>query len=849
MKAVIMAGGEGTRLRPLTYNQPKPMIPMGNRALMEHVVALLRRHGIYDIVVTVAFQANAVRTYFGNGSEFGVRMSYVSESSPLGTAGSVTNAREELKEPFLVISGDVLTDMDLSAVIKFHKDKGALATLGLKSVPNPLEFGIVMTREDGSVDRFLEKPSWGEVFSDTINTGIYVFEPAIFDYIPAGQADFSSDVFPRLLSEGAPLCGCVTDCYWEDVGTLEAYTRAHQDILDGRVQVDVPGFSMAQGIWLGEGAEIDPKAEIIGPALIGDYCRVEAGAVLGEYTVLGRNVRVGADAYLERVVVHDNAYLGPGVQLRGCTVGRSSDLRRGARLEEGVVIGDECFIGEHAVLHPDVKVYPFKTVEHGAVVNSSIVWESRGARNLFGRHGVSGLANVDVSPELVTRLAMAYATTMQRGASVSVSRDASRAARMLKRAVTVGLNAAGVDVADLEIATVPVTRLGVRHERSAGGVTVRLSSDDPHSVLIRFFDSKGIDLTETAQRKVERIFFREDFRRSLGAEIGDVTFPVRVPEYYSHFLLEHVDVEAIRAARFKVVLDYAYGATSFVMPTVLGRMGADVLSINPYVSARQSASFDRWEHARGVAALVRAAGAHFGAVLDPDGERMTLVDDSGRVLSDAEGLLALLGLVLAAPDVASAPVVPGHGPQTGRPERSERFTVALPVSVPRAAETMCEQAGARLIWTKLSTAHLMEIASRPGVDFAAGQEGGYMFPDFLPAYDAVAALVHTFALLTRSGTRLSQVVAGLPPVFSAHEGVVTPWEKKGLVMRSVIDFGKGLPLVLVDGVKIIYKGGWTLVVPDPEEALTHVLAEGPTEAVARQQAGDCARRIRNLLRA
>ena len=611
MKAVIMAGGEGTRLRPLTYNQPKPMIPVANRALMEHVIALLRRHGFTDIVVTVAFQANAIQTYFGDGGEFGVAMVYAREDTPLGTAGSVRNAMADLDEPFLVISGDVLTDIDLSALVNFHGEKNALATIALRSVPNPLEFGIVMTKSDGSVDRFLEKPSWGQVFSDTVNTGIYVLGPGIFDYVPPGVADFSADVFPRLLAAGDLLYGHVSEGYWEDIGVLEAYARAHQDILDGRVQVEMPGFSLRPGIWLGDGAEVDPGAEVRGPAIIGDDCRVEAGAVLGEYTVLGRNVRVGAGAYLERVVVHDNAYLGPGVRLRGCTIGRGSDLRRGARVEEGVILGDECFIGEHAVVHPGVKVYPFKTVEHGAIVNSSIVWESRGARNLFGRNGVSGLANVDISPELAVRLAMAYASTMPRGACVAVSRDESRAARALKQSVMVGLNAAGVDVADLEVATVPITRFGVRNERAAGGVTVRLSSDDPQSVSIRFFDRNGIDLPEASQRKIERLFYREDFRRCLASEIGDVVYPVRVPNLYSQVLLAQVDVGSIRAARFKVVLDYAYGAASFIMPTVLGKLGAEVLSVNPYAAAHQSCTFDRWDHARGVSALVRSAGANF----------------------------------------------------------------------------------------------------------------------------------------------------------------------------------------------------------------------------------------------
>ncbi|MBV8295639.1 MAG: NTP transferase domain-containing protein, partial [Acidimicrobiia bacterium] len=423
MKAVIMAGGEGTRLRPLTSNSPKPMMPLANRPMMEHIVRLLKEHGFDEIVVTLAFLPQAIRTYFGDGSEFGVRMVYATEETPLGTAGSVLNARQELTERFLVISGDVLTDFDLSEIVAFHDERKALATIGLKAMENPLEFGIVITREDGSIERFLEKPSWGQVFSDTINTGIYVLEPEIFDAIPAGEpVDFSGDVFPELLADGAPLFGYVAEGYWEDVGNLEAYIRAHRDVLDGKVSIDVPGFRLSEGVWLGEGAEIDPDATIDGPAVIGDYCRVEAGAQLREYCVLGSNVAVRSDAFIERSVIHDNAYLSNGVRLRGCVIGRSSDLRQGARCEEGVVLGDNCFVGEHAVINPGVKIYPFKTVEPGAIVNSSIIWESRGARSLFGRMGVSGLANVDVTPELAVEVAMAYATTLKKGSTVTISR-------------------------------------------------------------------------------------------------------------------------------------------------------------------------------------------------------------------------------------------------------------------------------------------------------------------------------------------------------------------------------------------------------------------------------------------
>ncbi|MFM7068557.1 MAG: sugar phosphate nucleotidyltransferase, partial [Actinomycetes bacterium] len=362
VKAVIMAGGEGTRLRPLTSNSPKPMLPLVNRPMMEHIVELLGRHGISDIVVTVAFMPNAIRNYFGDGSEFGVRMVYASEETPLGTAGSVRNAMAELDDTFLVISGDVLTDVDLTAVVDFHQARHALATIGLVRVENPLEYGIVIAHDDGSIERFLEKPTWGQVFSDTINSGIYVLEPEIFDWIePDAQVDFSGDVFPALLEAGKPLFGAVAEGYWEDVGTLDSYLRAHKDILDGRVRVTIPGFEVADGVFVGEGAEIHPDAQVTGPAVVGDNCIIDAGARLREYSVLGTAVRMRPDGEMQRSVVHDNAFLGEAVKLRGTVVGRAADLRRNVRCEEGAVLGDEVFVGEDAVVSGDVKVYPFKT--------------------------------------------------------------------------------------------------------------------------------------------------------------------------------------------------------------------------------------------------------------------------------------------------------------------------------------------------------------------------------------------------------------------------------------------------------------------------------------------------------
>ncbi|HEY4331007.1 MAG TPA: sugar phosphate nucleotidyltransferase, partial [Ilumatobacteraceae bacterium] len=687
MKAVIMAGGEGTRLRPLTSNAPKPMLPIANVPMMEHVINLLRKHGFDEIVVTVAFLANVIKTYFGDGREFGVKMHYAHEAVPLGTAGSVGNARALLDERFLVISGDVMTDMDLGALVAFHDKQAAVATIGLTAVENPLDFGIVITRDDGSIERFLEKPTWGQVFSDTINTGIYVLEPEIFEHIPTNRAvDFSSEVFPALLEGGRPLFGAVVPGYWEDVGTLEAYLRAHKDVLDQRVQLDIPGFRVNDGIWLGEGADVSPDAIINGPAVIGPGCKIEAGCHLGEYTVLGSNTRLLPDVHIERSVMHDNVYVGSGSRLRGAIVGRSCSIRSNVRVDEGVVLGDSVFIGAGAVLAGDVKVYPFKTIEDGAVVNTSIVWESKGSRSLFGRDGVTGLANVDVTPELAVKLAMAHGTSLPKGSTVVVSRDSSRAARMLKRAMMAGLNATGIDVVDLEVASVPVTRFLARSPRTFAGMTVRLHHDDPSRLLMRVFDTAGTDLSDDGQRKIERLFQREDFRRVLAEEIGDIQIPPHALEEYTAALEATVSAAAIRSHRFKLVVDYSFGATSLVMPNLLGKIGADVLAVNPFMSTASRLTFDRGAAAERVAGLVRASGAHLGAVLDADGERLTLIDDAGHILSHTEALLAFVDLVC---------------------DHLLGTAIALPVSVTHHATAIAATHNVEVVPTKISIAALM----------------------------------------------------------------------------------------------------------------------------------------------
>jgi mannose-1-phosphate guanylyltransferase/phosphomannomutase len=398
---------------------------------------------------------------------------------------------------------------------------------------------------------------------------------------------------------------------------------------------------------------------------------------------------------------------------------------------------------------------------------------------------------------------------------------------MLKRSMMAGLNASGINVLDLEVASVPVTRFIASQPAAVGGVTVRLVENDPQSVVVRFFDGNGVDLSEGGQRKIERLFNREDFRRVLPAEIGEIGFPPRALEQYSAALEATVDMAMIRASSPKVVVDYGFGSTSFVMPNLLAKLEADVLAVNPYASTRGVIGYDPAAHAENVGALVRASGAHVGAAIDPDGEHLVLIDDEGHVLSHTEAVLALCELV-------SQHLVGDR--------------VALPVTATSHAEALVARHGVKVQHTKISTPALMDAASEDGVGFAASLDGGYILPGFLPAFDAAATLVKLLELLARHQVSLSSVVHGLPRVHMAHESVVTPWEQKGTVMRSLVELTKDREIELVDGVKVLHDDGWALALPDPEDPLTHVWAEGSTDAAARHLAQEYARRIRQLLK-
>jgi mannose-1-phosphate guanylyltransferase/phosphomannomutase len=827
MRAVVMAGGEGTRLRPLTSNQPKPMVPIVGKPCMEHILELLRRHDFDEVIITLAFLPQSIRSYFGDGESLGLQIEYSVEESPLGTAGSVRLASGRLDDTVLVISGDALCDIDLGKLLAFHREREADVTIGLKSVENPLEFGIVVTDEDGRIERFLEKPSWGQVFSDTINTGIYVLEPEVLRHVPADRPyDFSKELFPLLLEMGRPLYGKVCDGYWQDIGNLDQFRQANFDALDGRVDLDVPGLRLRGNLWIGEGVEIDDLEDVEGPAFVGNYCRISPQASLGSYSVLSAGVTLRERARTVRSVIDANTHIGRSALVEGAVLGRGCDVRAHVRIQEGAAIGDEVVLGAQSMILPGVRIYPYKEVESGAHIHESLIWESRATSALFGKEGVSGLIDVDLTPDVAVRLAAALGTALKRGARVVASRESPRACRMIKRAMISGLNSAGVDVADLRVLPSAVSRHLLKTHGYDAGFHIGVSATDPEALQIRFFEQPGIQMTSALEKEVEKHFNRRELRRVPFGDIGSVSYPARIRESYAQDLLSYLDVTSVRAKGFRIVVDYGYSASSFVLPLLLGPLGIEAIAAHGFTTETAATPASLRESIGQAKRLVKAIGADFGAVFDRAGERLFLVDERGHEIPVEQTLLLYLKLL-------------GANGGSGK--------VAVPITVTGHVETLAGDGGLQVVRTPAAPAELGRIASEDGVVFAGAVGGVYVFPEFLPAYDAVASLCKLLELLAPIDRPLSEVVADLPASTVIHRQLACPWALKGLVMRVLTERLKDRELDLTDGIKVLDERGWVEVLPDPDEPLVHIYAEGPTDEVSAELEAEVRRLVEDVM--
>ena len=807
MRAVLMAGGSGTRLRPLTCDLPKPMVPILNRPIAEHIINLLKRHNITEIVATLHYLPDSMRDYFQDGSDFGVQMTYaVEEDQPLGTAGCVKNIAELLDDTFLVISGDSITDFDLQAAIDFHRSKKSKATLILTRVPNPIEFGVVITDEEGRINRFLEKPSTSEIFSDTVNTGTYILEPEVLEYLPVNQeCDFSKELFPLLLEKGEPMYGYVAQGYWCDVGHLEAYREAQYDILAGKVEADFAyKKDESSDLWLGQNTFIDPSAEIEAPAIIGDNCRIGPRVHIEAGTVIGDNVTIGADANLKRPVVWNGAIIGEEAQLSACVISRGTRVDRRAHVLEGAVVGSLSTVGEEAQISPSVRVWPSKKIESGAILNINLIWGNTAQRNLFGQRGVQGLANIDITPEFAVKLGAAFGSTLKPGSQVTVSRDQRNISRMVTRSLIAGLMSVGVDIQNLDAAAIPIARTVIPMIDVAGGIHVRVHPDRPDYILIEFMDAKGINIPKSKEKKIEGAYFKEDMRRSQIHEIGNVSYPSQVIDRYCNAFENLLHVDTLRNSRSKVVIDYVYAVSGAVLPQMLNKFGADAVVLNASLNTTAISGDEREALLTQLGHVVEALKANFGVQVSANGEQLILVDESGMPIRGEMLTALMVDMVLTA---------------------NPRGSVVVPVHASSAVEQIARRHDGKVIRTKANPTALMEATQKnPNVVLGGSGDTGFIFPDLHPGFDAMYCIAKLVEMLTIQERSLVSVRAELPRLMHKNYTIRCPWTAKGALMRYLVETHPAQNLELIDGVKICqpYEDNWVLVLPDASEPIVHL---------------------------
>ena len=817
MKAVIMAGGFGTRLRPLTLNIPKPMVPLGGIPVMEHLVKLLKKHGFTDITALLYFQADLIKDHFKDGSDWGVQLNYVMAEADFGTAGSVKNAQKYLDERFLIISGDVATDFDLTKAVEYHKAKKAQASMVLTRVDNPLAYGVVITEEDGRIERFLEKPSWGQVFSDTINTGIYILEPEVLDlFAPKTEYDFSQNLFPKMLQEKRRLYGYIAEGYWRDIGNTDEYMAAHQDLLDGKLKVSHSGKMMEKDgatIWYGEDAQISPRAKFSGTVIIGNRTKIGPRAKLFN-SVVGHDSLIGREADLSRSVTWDKVSVGPRSECSEAIICKGAVVNEAAVLEENVIISDKAKVGEYARVKANVKIWPQKEVEAGAILSSSLVWGEKWSRELFTDSKITGIANVEMTPELAARLGAAYGAIVGNNQTVIVSRDGSRTSRMLTRSLIAGLISAGANVAELRTIPIPVLRYQLSLQIEAGGVYARVSPRGGENMDIVFFNPGGYDIPVSKAKSIERLFMREDFRRAGMEQTGKIEFPERVIEYYRDGFLQSLKIDEIRKAKFKAVIDFGFGGASEILPAILGALDIDLVTVNAYPDPDRVFDYgqDEKKAVKQLSTIVKSLKADAGFLIGPGAEKLMVFDENGSLIDNQSLLLKILYLYL---------------------KMAKCKSIAVPITASSAVEAIAR--GHKVNVERIPDNHLamMDALHKGGADFVGGTKGGFIFPGFQIGCDAMFAVAKILEIMALSGKSLGKVKSKWPEVKVLSKEVPCSWTKKGLVMRRLMEHTARKKRVLVDGVRFVTNGSSITIKPDRYKASFYLQVESKSPEKAK----------------
>lgn len=804
MQAVIMAGGFGTRLRPLTSSIPKPMTPLLNKPIIEHIIGLLKSHNITDLIIILYYQSEIIRNYFKDGTDFGVKIHYVKPAADYGTAGAVHCAHPYIKDRFIIISGDVVTDIDVSRAVNFHIRKESLSTIVLTHSKNPLQFGIVLTDKDGKINKFYEKPTWSEVFSDTINTGIYILEKQALELIPAArpsnkhEIDFSKDFFPYLLNNRFPLYGFAENGYWKDVGSLEDYISTNLDALKGKVKLASLKDISKNGNVIGKRSKIAKTAELVN-SIIGDDCTI------------GQNVKMKNCVLWNNVMIEDNCKLTNNVLCN------EVKIRQNTSIQENVFIGDKVKVGSGVLIKSDIKIWPQKVIDGNSVVLKNLIWEDRWRDTLFTDSRVTGLANIEITPEFAAKLGMIFGIYMGERSRVDISRDTDNVSRMIKGAIISGLLSSGIEVIELQTTPIPIVRQELKAGKGHGGIFVRKSPFDASKCDIIFFDSTGKDLSSAKTKTIEKMFFSEDNRPVPYQNIGSVIFPERTYESYKAHFIANINKEVINKRGFKIVINYSHGITSSIFPLILSDYNLQLVSLDTHLDPlKQTRSLEEFNNAlKQLSYIVTSLKYDVGFLIDAGGEKIFMVDDSGKLINSDRFLSVIINLYLSLNPAVKK--------------------IAVPIQASSEIDMAADKYGTEIIRVKDSHFAMMNASEHPDIALVGGTKGGVIFPEFLFATDGMFSIIKILEMLAASGKSLSQIDKETPKLHMAKNNIYCTKELKGKIMRKLVEESEGAKRDLIDGIKIHFdRYKWVLCIPDSEREIFHVNAEGKTRKTAEK---------------
>lgn len=819
MKAVIMAGGKGTRLRPLTCDLPKPMVPIVNYPVIEYIIKLLKEIGITEIAITSYYIPQIIEDHFEDGENWGVNIHYYIEEEPLGTAGSVHNADDFLDETFLVISGDAITDFDLKKAINFHREQNSEATLVLTREEIPLEYGVVMTDNSGRIIRFLEKPNWGQVFSDKVNTGIYILEPEIFNMYDKGvKFDFSKDLFPLMLEMEKRLYGITLQGYWNDIGNLAEYHKTQFDLLNGKINLPINAdLLIDDNIWVEEGVEIDESANLEGPVYLGRGTKVGKGVYLSN-SVIGKNTIIKPYASIKNSILWDNNYIGRHAEIRGTVIANNSTIHERSAIFDKTAIGKKVIIGKGSRVKPDVKIWPEREIDNKTIVERSIVWEPQWSRNLFSNNKIAGHSNIELTPEFVSRLALAYGSTLKGSKEVIISSDSYKISNALKRSFASGLQAAGIDVVDIGDTITAVTRYSVSTIGAQAGVHFRISYKDREKSVIEFIDDQGVIISTDKQKTIEKKYFAEDYNRAPVNDVGKYTYAPEMNRNYVEAVLKGLNTEEIKRNYFSIVVDYEYDNLANILPLFLKRLNCQTLSTRNFSRDNLPLSLkERLEISDRVGRIMRENQSDIGVIVDHNGESLNLVNFNGEVISSTQYQVLISYLLL---------------------EKGLK-KLYLPLNAPEVIKNLAENYGAEVEYTPVSIQNSMEK------HYNAQNQGNRVF-NFYPFTDAIAGLGLILEKMAAENLNFNQLMNRLPEFYLNNAEISCTWKDKGRVMRHLSEEAD-TRTELIDGIKFFHPQGWALVLPDSERPVFHIFAEGQDQETAESLTGFYLDKVKELI--